>query len=232
MLNTQDPISALASKIRHMITHDVDLKFRYDLETVSRHFLGQGEKQTKVKKNLIKENEPQVFQTEVDQEGEECTICFEPLDDQTKMLTCGHIYHDECVSNWLSNYKNTCPYCRARCKEGVSDDDVSDDDVSDDDSDDDVPDISGLSGLDLQLPLFDSEHARQVVRFLQPMYPEIHKLNQEVQNLNEVCIVYPNLERKDIELVSSQVSCSFLMAAQALNEANGSIVFAIMRLTM
>ena len=52
--------------------------------------------------------------------GEECPICFEifdELEDTSLLCTlrCGHSYHKECLTNWLSK-DNTCPNCRVRIK--------------------------------------------------------------------------------------------------------------------
>jgi E3 ubiquitin-protein ligase RNF115/126 len=50
----------------------------------------------------------------------ECPICFEEFDrfgDYTE-LTCGHIYHRECLDNWR-RAKNTCPVCRRKIKDPI-----------------------------------------------------------------------------------------------------------------
>jgi hypothetical protein len=42
----------------------------------------------------------------------ECVICIEPIsnDSQCKMLSCFHIFHSECIHNWLCQTAN-CPVC-------------------------------------------------------------------------------------------------------------------------
>ena len=51
--------------------------------------------------------------------GIECVICTEPIAADTlhadRALTpCGHIYHRECLKDWL-DIKLECPSCRAQC---------------------------------------------------------------------------------------------------------------------
>lgn len=44
---------------------------------------------------------------------EECHICFKKEDSTGNCrckLVCGHIFHIECISNWINN-SNNCPYC-------------------------------------------------------------------------------------------------------------------------
>ena len=50
-----------------------------------------------------------------------CSICLEQITGLTEpngkisKLSCGHIFHTQCVIPWLKN-KLTCPYCRENCK--------------------------------------------------------------------------------------------------------------------
>ena len=55
---------------------------------------------------------------------EKCTIClenFEDCDDPNEKkfikLSCGHVFHDECILKWLKKYNHTCPICRKKCGE-------------------------------------------------------------------------------------------------------------------
>ena len=40
-----------------------------------------------------------------------CQACFEGEDD-TRILNCNHVYHTDCIDNWLTNYNYLCPCCR------------------------------------------------------------------------------------------------------------------------
>jgi hypothetical protein len=40
-----------------------------------------------------------------------CQACFEDEDD-TRILNCNHVYHTDCIDNWLTNYNYLCPCCR------------------------------------------------------------------------------------------------------------------------
>lgn len=46
----------------------------------------------------------------VEDEAVECCICYEGVI-EGKKLSCGHIYHKECIDTWF-NEKKICPYCR------------------------------------------------------------------------------------------------------------------------
>lgn len=47
-------------------------------------------------------------------ESFECTICISPVDDgdQVGVTVCGHIFHSECLKQWVAR-KNQCPLCKA-----------------------------------------------------------------------------------------------------------------------
>ncbi|KAG2736709.1 hypothetical protein G9P44_000799 [Scheffersomyces stipitis] len=43
-----------------------------------------------------------------------CSICLEkysPLKSRVLVLDCKHIYHERCLSNWLINFRRSCPLC-------------------------------------------------------------------------------------------------------------------------
>jgi hypothetical protein len=40
-----------------------------------------------------------------------CQACFDEEDD-TRILNCNHVYHTDCIDNWLTNYNYLCPCCR------------------------------------------------------------------------------------------------------------------------
>ncbi|KAK6456070.1 uncharacterized protein RJT20DRAFT_96270, partial [Scheffersomyces xylosifermentans] len=43
-----------------------------------------------------------------------CSICLEkytPLRSKVLVLDCKHIYHEKCLSNWLINFRRSCPLC-------------------------------------------------------------------------------------------------------------------------
>ena len=44
----------------------------------------------------------------------ECCICYEGVI-EGKMLSCGHIYHKECIDEWFKE-KRICPYCRTEVR--------------------------------------------------------------------------------------------------------------------
>lgn len=45
---------------------------------------------------------------------QKCSICldrFIPLKSRVLVLECKHIYHEKCLSNWLINFRRSCPLC-------------------------------------------------------------------------------------------------------------------------
>ncbi len=43
----------------------------------------------------------------------ECSICYEPLVNDTIILPCNHVFHNTCMNSWVNiNNNNSCPYCR------------------------------------------------------------------------------------------------------------------------
>ena len=53
--------------------------------------------------------------------NDECTICLSnDLDNEWVKLNCQHIFHRDCITEWLS-INNTCPICREEAGEGETD---------------------------------------------------------------------------------------------------------------
>ena len=46
----------------------------------------------------------------------QCIICMESFSENelVKQLSCGHIFHGNCIDHWLSQQKN-CPFCKEEC---------------------------------------------------------------------------------------------------------------------
>ncbi|KAL4589590.1 hypothetical protein LXL04_002498 [Taraxacum kok-saghyz] len=44
-----------------------------------------------------------------------CSVCMESFNSSSscKEALCGHVYHDACITKWLSFY-NSCPLCRCK----------------------------------------------------------------------------------------------------------------------
>ena len=50
-------------------------------------------------------------------EDNNCSICYKEFFEEekiTELFICNHIYHPECIKNWLLNWKPICPNCK-RC---------------------------------------------------------------------------------------------------------------------
>jgi hypothetical protein len=53
-----------------------------------------------------------LYFNKVNNNNEECSICLEPMDKNTIVITyCNHTFHDDCIKKML-DYNNKCPLCR------------------------------------------------------------------------------------------------------------------------
>ena len=50
-----------------------------------------------------------------------CNICLEELkkDESLVRLNCTHIYHQDCIKEWLTKQSTKCPNCRFCCRDGL-----------------------------------------------------------------------------------------------------------------
>jgi hypothetical protein len=67
------------------------------------------------KKNKLNIDE---YSKQIEYLQEECSICcseYEKEDNIRQLLICNHIYHKECINDWIYSYDNrTCPLCRKK----------------------------------------------------------------------------------------------------------------------
>ena len=58
-----------------------------------------------------------------DKKDNNCSICLLKYEDEDDIivLKCTHIFHKECVNEWLKNNSNKCPVCREVVSEGTPD---------------------------------------------------------------------------------------------------------------
>ncbi|CAI0399377.1 unnamed protein product [Linum tenue] len=52
----------------------------------------------------------------VEEQGKMCAICLERFEvsGEAIRLRCGHLYHRDCIGNWLQKGKRQCPVCRSQ----------------------------------------------------------------------------------------------------------------------
>ena len=57
--------------------------------------------------------------SEIKKENTNCIICRDEYkdDDNIRLLSCKHIYHKDCIDNWLKEYSYKCPHCREKVAE-------------------------------------------------------------------------------------------------------------------
>ena len=73
-----------------------------------------GDKNKDINKKI--EKIPQIYYKDNKYENPECTICFDIFKENEllKQLKCNHIFHKECLSQWLLN-NSKCPICNKIC---------------------------------------------------------------------------------------------------------------------
>tara|TARA_A100001015_G_scaffold201730_1_gene225242 strand:+ start:4681 stop:6186 length:1506 start_codon:yes stop_codon:yes gene_type:complete len=64
--------------------------------------------------------EKEILDNESDSESQskyKCTICMMKFEeeDMVSKLKCNHIFHEDCIKEWLKEYSYKCPVCRAEC---------------------------------------------------------------------------------------------------------------------
>jgi hypothetical protein len=57
----------------------------------------------------------------IEYESKECNICMDTykIDDIVIKLGCNHLFHVNCIKNWLCKEKITCPVCRKDVREYI-----------------------------------------------------------------------------------------------------------------
>ena len=64
------------------------------------------------------------YSLNIEDNDDDCSICYESLDKYACKINCNHIFHKHCLKEWLKNSK-TCPICRTniflchRCDGGI-----------------------------------------------------------------------------------------------------------------
>ncbi|KAJ1986330.1 hypothetical protein H4R33_003419 [Dimargaris cristalligena] len=55
--------------------------------------------------------------TQADGDGDACAICLDYLvkGQEARQLPCRHVYHKECIDEWLVKKSSACPLCKADC---------------------------------------------------------------------------------------------------------------------
>jgi hypothetical protein len=86
--------------------------------------------------------------------GQRCLVClcdFEAKDVARKLVKCNHLFHRECIDQWLTTGRNSCPLCR---EQGVDEKKTSateageDDGSEEDEEDEESADSSIITGAD------------------------------------------------------------------------------------
>ena len=70
-------------------------------------------------KILIKSVEkfPKATEEEIEEVRDTCVFCYEEFDETTRKISCGHMFHEQCLKDWFQNDESIgvsakCPTCR------------------------------------------------------------------------------------------------------------------------
>ena len=67
--------------------------------------------------NKLKKDHYNNFNDTIKKNNINCSICLVDFEetDEARLLKCEHLFHTECVDNWLLNFSHKCPVCRTEC---------------------------------------------------------------------------------------------------------------------
>ncbi|GFT02514.1 e3 ubiquitin-protein ligase RFWD3 [Nephila pilipes] len=83
--------------------------------------IGGGLRRSTPRKDLESKASAEVHENQsVDDDGQTCTICFEPWTNSSEhrlvSLRCGHLFGRSCITRWLKGQSARCPQCNARAR--------------------------------------------------------------------------------------------------------------------
>lgn len=133
--NVRDNIQSLQSDIYRHLYNNINLQrdiFSSNLMTNIFGVLLEGIDFTTdvefedVKVTLTKQDFDKLFKQKIDDNSEyltkECNICMDEykINDDIVKLGCNHVFHSDCIRNWLCNERVTCPVCRKDTREDLN----------------------------------------------------------------------------------------------------------------
>lgn len=51
---------------------------------------------------------------EVEYQADECAVCLEDMGENSRTVSCGHMFHQKCIDEWMKTLNKTCPLCREK----------------------------------------------------------------------------------------------------------------------
>ncbi|KAK2195697.1 bifunctional Zinc finger [Babesia duncani] len=142
--------------------------------------------------------------------GVTCIICRDQLDEDSRKIECGHIYHLRCLKSWLFQH-STCPTCRAPIE---SEDDASQSSVN-------IDAASLAINFENSIRGYYRSIRNTIARFIRTLVPHSRYCDDLIEDINVSSLV--NATDFVIGKVSNHITCTIgLEQADADNiEATG-----------
>jgi hypothetical protein len=149
----------------------------------------------------------------------DCAICMEPILALDVFLKCQHVFHYACLGRWN---KNTCPICRQSMKRIIPDDPFCTFEEKDlkealDEHGDEAADTARTT--EVLMSMFDSLYYLDYAQTALDTWGFAANANTVISAL-------------DVRLVAQQSGVSYAVAEEALWNANGDVVTAIIDLSL
>jgi hypothetical protein len=97
--------------IIHFIVLEIQFNFKYTLLYTIPYYYYIVKSQLSIYNNYKNFYSNFIIENNNTKNCDECSICYEEMNNDIVFTKCKHKFHKKCISEWIC-YKNTCPKCR------------------------------------------------------------------------------------------------------------------------